>query len=254
MIFPVNYPLAASASLKLIAETIRNILLTSAIPSNMLKGGNFQDKEMEKINKKYFEEKYRKEFGKGMITVQKNNIFIITDAFERDDNMKSLRWLAYILATSMHESNGTFAPVVEGYWLTEKRRIGALYNFYRKNNPGALSTIFPNGKSEPAYYGRGRVVQLTHINNYMNASAKIYGDNRLVNDPELIIKDADCDLAVTFRGMLEGWFTGYGLPQFFPLNSDKANWVGARRIINGLDKAKVIAGYAMKFYNCLEWE
>ena len=31
--------------------------------------------------------------------------------------MKSLRWLAYILATSMHESNDTFAPVVEGYWI-----------------------------------------------------------------------------------------------------------------------------------------
>ncbi len=209
---------------------------------------------MEKINKQYFEEKYLKEFGRELSTVKKENIFTITDAFELDDDMKSLRWLAYILATSMHESNDTFAPVVEGYWLTESRRLGTLYNYYKKNNPRALKTIFPNGKREPAYYGRGRVVQLTHFNNYMNASLKIYGNNILLNDPDMIIHNSKCDLTVTFRGMLEGWFTGYSLPQFFPLNSNKANWVGARRIINGLDKARMIAKYAMKFYDCLEWE
>ena len=70
----------------------------------------------------------------------------------------------------------------------------------------------------------------------------------------MIIRDASCDLAVTFRGMLEGWFTGYRLEQFFPLGSNKANWRSARKMINGLDKANLIAGYAMKFYDLLEWE
>jgi hypothetical protein len=209
---------------------------------------------MDRINKQRFEDNYNRLFGRTLATKRRENIFIISDAFEKDANMKSLRWLAYILATSMHESNDTFAPVVEGYWLNGDRRLALLYNYYRKHNPVALRSIFPYGKREPAYYGRGRVVQLTHLNNYMGASIRIYGDNSLVNDPDMMINNTECDLQVTFRGMLEGWFTGYSLPQFFPLNSDKANWLGARRIINGLDSAKLVAGYAEKFYKCLEWE
>jgi hypothetical protein len=207
------------------------------------------------VNKDYFINNYHRLFGKKLSAVKQNNIFTIIDAFENDDAMKSLRWLAYILATSMHESNDTFAPVAEGYWIKpESKRVSSLYNYYTKNNPGALRTMFPNGKSGTAYYGRGRVVQLTHDFNYKLASLKIYGDLRLFNDPDMIINDAACDLAVTFRGMHEGWFTGYRLEQFFPLGSNKANWRSARKIINGLDKANLIAGYAMKFYDLLEWE
>lgn len=207
------------------------------------------------INKEYFSNNYHRLFGKKSDTAKQNNIFTIIDAFVIDDEMKSLRWLAYILATSMHESNDTFAPVAEGYWIKpESKRVSALYSYYTKNNPGALRTIFPNGKTGTAYYGRGRVVQLTHDFNYKLASLKIYGDLRLFNDPDMIINDAACNMAVTFRGMREGWFTGYRLEQFFPLGRNKANWRGARKIINGLNKANLIAGYAMKFYDLLEWK
>lgn len=209
----------------------------------------------QQVDKEHFVNNYHRHFGKKLTETKKNNIFVITDAFAGDESMKSLRWLAYILATSMHESNDTFAPVAEGYWIKpESKRVTALYNYYRKNNPAALRTIFPNGKSGTAYYGRGRVVQLTHDFNYKLASLKIFGDLRLYNDPDMMINNAACDLAVTFRGMLEGWFTGFRLEQFFPLGSNKANWRSARRIINGLDKANLIAGYAMKFYELLEWE
>lgn len=207
------------------------------------------------LDKEYFVNNYHRLFGKKLGDEKKKNILMIMDAFEADDEMKSLRWLAYILATSMHESNDTFAPVVEGYWIKpESKRVGALYNYYQKNNPGALRTIFPNGIAGTAYYGRGRVVQLTHDFNYKLASLKIYKDLRLFNDPDMIISDVNCDMSVTFRGMREGWFTGYRLEQFFPLGSGKADWRGARKIINGMDKSTIIAGYAMKFYDLLEWE
>lgn len=217
---------------------------------------------MSKADKTYFKEQYPKMFGRALLNesslrpdTRMVNIFQIIDAFDNSPEMESLRWLAYILGTSMHESNDTFAPVVEGYWIKpESKRVAALYNYYSKNNPKALRTIFPNGKYGTAFYGRGRVVQLTHDFNYKSASFKIYNDNRLYKNPELIITDVNCDMAVTFRGMLEGWFTGYKLAQFFPLGSNKANWAGARKIINGLDKANLIAGYAMKFYDCLRFE
>ena len=212
---------------------------------------------MSNVNKEYFLQQYNRVFAKNLDNkpVKKSNIFQIIDAFDADPDMKSLRWLAYILATSMHGSNDTFAPVVEGYWIRpESKRVSALYNYYVKNNPNALRTIFPNGKNGTAYYGRGRVVQLTHDFNYRLASNEIYGDNRLLEDPDLIISDAACDMAVTFKGMLNGWFTGYKLSRFFPLSTDKADWVGARKIINGMDKANLIAGYAINFYECLMWE
>lgn len=210
---------------------------------------------MSKTDKTYFIERYPKIFGRALPDTRMVNIFQIIDAFDNSPEMESLRWLAYILGTSMHESNDTFAPVVEGYWIKpESKRVAALYNYYAKNNPKALRTIFPNGKHGTAFYGRGRVVQLTHDFNYKYASFKIYNDNRLYKNPELIITDVNCDMAVTFRGMLEGWFTGYRLAQFFPHGSNKANWAGARKIINGLDKASLIAGCAMKFYDCLSFE
>ncbi len=210
---------------------------------------------MNRIYKEHFEINYHRLFGKKLIDGKKKNIFAVTDAFEADEKMKSLRWLAYILATGMHESNDTFEPVAEGYWIKpEAKRINTLYNYYLKNNRGALRTIFPNGKNGSAYYGRGRIVQLTHDFNYRLASLKLYNDKRLLDDPDLIIKDISCDMAVTFRGMLEGWFTGFKLEQFFPLGSQKAEWKRARKIINGLDKAELIAGYAMRFYELLEWE
>lgn len=96
-------------------------------------------------------------------------------------------------------------------------------------------------------------MQLTHDFNQKLALLKIYGDLRLFNDPDMR-NDAACDMAVTFKGMREGWFTGHRLEQYFPLGSSKANWRGARKIINGLDKANLIAGYAMKFYDLLVWK
>jgi len=210
---------------------------------------------MNTINKSHFTNNYHRLFGKKLSEEKKKNIFSITDAFEAEPEMKSLRWLAYILGTGMHESNDTFLPVVESYWIKpETKRVNALYNYYLKNNRAALKTIFPNGKTGAAYYGRGRIVQLTHDFNYRLASLKMYKDVRLLENPDLIINDIKCDMSVTFRGMLEGWFTGYRLEQFFPLGSQKADWKRARKIINGLDKAELIAGYAMKFYELLEWE
>ena len=91
---------------------------------------------------------------------------------------------------------------------------------------------------------------------HVNVIRKIIGritSGIFTKDPVIKLNDAACDMAVTIRGMREGWFTGHRLEQFFPLGSNKANWRGARKIINGLDKANLIAGYAMKFYDLLEW-
>lgn len=49
--------------------------------------------------------------------------------------------------------------------------------------------------------------------------------------------------------MVDGWFTGRKLSQYF---EGKIDYQGARRIINGTDKAIMIAGYAQTFFNGLK--
>ena len=49
-----------------------------------------------------------------------------------------------------------------------------------------------------------------------------------------------------FDGMINGRFTGKKLSDYF--NPTAASWINARRIINGLDKANLIAGYAQQYY------
>ena len=54
---------------------------------------------------------------------------------------------------------------------------------------------------------------------------------------------------ILFDGMIEGWFTGVGLPSFF--NSDTEDPYNARKTVNGLDKADLIAGYYKSFKDAL---
>jgi putative chitinase len=55
--------------------------------------------------------------------------------------------------------------------------------------------------------------------------------------------------AIMFDGMVEGWFTGKKLADYF---GAKSNWTNARRIINGTDKAATIADYALEFFAALK--
>lgn len=183
-----------------------------------------------KINRKKFFDNYRNHYGRLSSALVKNIDDILT-GIDEEPRMHDKRFIGYTFGTSKIESNETFAPVVEGYWI-KKNRVDVLYNYYKKHNPGAMTTIFPNGRHGTAYYGRGRVVQLTHDFNYEHASHEVYGDDRLLNNPDLIITDPACDLAVTFRGMLEGWFTGKKLSDYF--NANRTDYYSARKIINGI--------------------
>jgi len=57
-------------------------------------------------------------------------------------------------------------------------------------------------------------------------------------------------LRALFDGMLEGMFTKYKLGDF--INDTTCNYVTARRVVNGMDKANLIAGYAASFQAALE--
>ena len=59
----------------------------------------------------------------------------------------------------------------------------------------------------------------------------------------------DIAAKIMIYGMREGWFTTKKLSDY--IKNGKADYVGARRIINGTDDARLIAGYAETFEKAL---
>lgn len=151
-------------------------------------------------------------------------------------------WIAYALATALHETAFTMQPISERggekYWTR-------LYDVKGANPARAkrMGNLLPG--DGPRYRGRG-FVQLTWANNYAKASEVVGKD--LVLIPDLAMRP-DIAARIMVSGMAEGWFTGKKLADY----TSKAgfDYTGARRIINGTDKAGEIAGYARKFAKAL---
>jgi len=133
--------------------------------------------------------------------------------------------IAYVLATVQWETNRTFKPVKEAYWLDED---------WRKNN----LQYYP-------YYGRG-FVQLTWKNNYQKYSQILGVD--LVNDPDKALEN-NLALFVLVHGFKTGTFTGRKITDY--INESQADFVNARRCINGTDHAHDIAQLAKNVLSTL---
>jgi hypothetical protein len=123
--------------------------------------------------------------------------------------------LAYVLATSLHETAHTMKPVRE--YGGEK---------YLKS------------KDYYPYVGMG-YAQLTWLDNYKRATRELGVD--FVGNPKLLL-EPNYAAQILVIGMKEGWFTGKKLSDYITLQ--KSDFKNARRIVNGMDKANMIAGYA----------
>lgn len=137
---------------------------------------------------------------------------------------------AYILATAHHESDGwrTLTEYASGKAYEWRKDLGNV-----RDGDGVR------------FKGRG-LVQITGRRNYFDWSKRLGVD--LVASPSLA-SELKFAVPILIDGMLLGTFTGKKLPNYF--TSLGKNWVGARRVVNGLDKASLIAGYAQKFYVAL---
>lgn len=137
------------------------------------------------------------------------------------------RWLAYMLATTYHETATKMAPI-------EEYGHGAGRDYGR-----------PDAETGQIYYGRG-YVQLTWKSNYDTMGRRLGLD--LLNKPELAL-DPAVAADILFDGMAYGIFTGVGLARYF--NDKVDDPIDARRIINGTDCAELIAGYHADFLTAL---
>jgi murein DD-endopeptidase MepM/ murein hydrolase activator NlpD len=173
-----------------------------------------------------------------------NEVF---DAWDQDASLTDLRWLAYILGTAYHETGFVVRPVRETGRDNDEAVIALLEAAYVK---GRLKKRYwlrePNGQS---YYGRG-FVQLTWAANYKRVGEKIGLESRLYDKPDMALERPP-SVKILYRGMIDGLYTpGHSLPRYFAAGKD-ADWVNARRIVNGYDKADQIADYAKTYLSAL---
>lgn len=177
-------------------------------------------------------DRVRNLFGGFLTQPQVDGINTVLDAWERFGDGDA-QHLAYLLATQKHETAHTMQPIYE-------RGAKAYFNKYE---PGTkIGANLGNTLKGDGYKFRGRgYVQLTGRSNYIKAGKKLGID--LVGSPDLALQP-DIAARILIRGCVEGWFTGKKL-------GDYATFRDMRRVVNGTDKADLIAGYADVFLKAL---
>lgn len=159
---------------------------------------------------------------------QRKGLSDVLNFIAADEKISDIRYAAYMLATTKHETANTFLPVAEF-----GRGKGRKY--------GVADPVTGN-----AYYGRG-YVQLTWAGNYKAMSRIV--DVDLYQDPDRAM-EPEIAYRIMSYGMRNGSFTGVGLPKY--INDQICDYVNARRIINGTDCADKIAKYATEFESILK--
>ena len=174
-----------------------------------------------------------------------DNINLIVETCEKYN--LSYPQSAYLLATTYHETAHTFKPIEEygkgkgrkyGTWYTDSK--GVKYGIAGSGGDIYLYSDYPH-----LYYGRG-FCQLTHWVNYKFAGEQLGID--LINNPDLALQPKYAS-EILIKGSINGWFTSKKLSDY--INDKKKDYINARRVINSLDKAQLIASYAVVFEKAL---
>ncbi len=169
-------------------------------------------------------------FGGRLGQAQVDGMTRILDYWQEHHADRPLAQLAYVFATAKWETAHTMQPV---------REIGR-----GKGKPYGKS----GSNHRQVAYGRG-LVQLTWDRNYERADRELGLGGRLIADYDLAL-DPATSVAILIAGMIGGWFTGKRLDDYIA-DGVVYDFVGARRIVNGTDRARAIADLATQFYAAL---
>jgi hypothetical protein len=178
----------------------------------------------------------RAPFGGRLSTQQIDGLECLLKEWETGAYGADPRHLAHCLAEIFHETGGRMVPVREGFAASDS----AARNVVARRRYGR-----PDPATGEVYYGRGPI-QLTWAENYRKLGAAVGVD--LFRKPDLAL-DSRLGAKIAFVGMSQGLFARdkagpHTLARYFGEVDDP---VGARRIVNGGDKARLIATYHEQF-------
>lgn len=210
------------------------------------------------IDRKAFFDSIRSSlFSKGMRQTQVDGINMMLESWEqRHQKEITITQFADIFATAYHETATTMQPIHEygnrDYFTKMYDKSGS--------RPKVAATLGNTQEGDGARFAGRGYVQLTGRSNYRRATKELRAKGLVGNDidfeanPDLVMQPKYA-IPVTFVGMMEGWFTGKSLGSEIDAKIDGDefdDFVKARAIINGSDRAEMIAGHAMKFLAALK--
>ncbi len=174
-------------------------------------------------------------FGGSLQPGQVERVEILLDAIERAD--WPLAYAAYAFGTAHHET---------AKWQHLKELGGSTYftRMYDKTGerPKVAATLGNTEVGDGARFAGRGFVQLTGRANYRKAGTAIGID--LIKEPQRAEEPAIAARLLIW-GMETGAYTGKACRDY--LDKTPPDYVGARRIINGTDRASMVAGYAREF-------
>lgn len=193
---------------------------------------------MLQINHRPFFDGYRSAFG-ALTAEQFDGLTALLACLETDEGLdeNDICPVAYMLATVKHECADTWTPITE---------YGPHAYFDKYEPETLLGRRLGNTERGDGYRYRGRgYVQITGRANYARLS-DVLGETagNLIATPSLALIPSVA-YAIMAIGMRAGIFTGKELSDY--CSGRESDYVGARRIINGVDQAHLIAGYAIHF-------
>ncbi|HEX9929854.1 MAG TPA: hypothetical protein VGB02_15080 [Pyrinomonadaceae bacterium] len=188
---------------------------------------------------KNFFDGYRTRFG-ALTQDLVDAIEVLLTLIEKDNRFSGSetdrRQLAYCLATFKWETAHTMKPI-------DEHGSDAYFNSRYGPQTRVGKTL---GNTQPGdgalFHGRG-YVQVTGRRNYTKAKTLTGVD--LLTDPDRA-KTPELAYEIAIQGMIDGWFTGKKLGNFIK-DGAPPDYENARTIINGHDKAHLIADIARRF-------
>lgn len=195
------------------------------------------------INRKVFYDEVRASIFRGSFSQsQFKGMERLLDVWEQNYAKYPDEDLAYLLATSYHETAHTMQPIKE-------RGSRSYFNRYDINYNPRKARELGNVNPGDGYLFRGEGdVQNTGRRNARFSSDRlneVFGlDIDFEREPDMRgdpVLSAHC----LFLGCIEGWWTGKKLTDY--VSEERTDFVNARRVVNGLDRANLIAGYAECF-------
>lgn len=206
--------------------------------------------------KAFFDAVRRNPFGGRLNPGQVNGLNFILDVWEEFYKTQTpITQFANVLGQAFHESAHTMQPVHEygnHAYFTRMYDI----NGARPAKARELGNINPGDGAKFAGMG---YIQSTGRANAKRNTKKLHEKGLALGidfekTPELMMRP-DLAAHIMFLGMEEGWFTGMTLDKAIDENIDgdeHGDYLRARRIVNGTDRAELIAQHSDAFLKALQ--